>query len=47
MGDDAWKLFSKLCAIVCENDNVFLDIIVTNGLVEMMLMPLEGEYEDD
>ena len=47
MNDDAWTMFSKLCQIVCENENVFLDVIITPGLVEMMLMPLEGDYEDD
>lgn len=45
MGDDAWELFSKLCQIVCENENVFLDVIISGGMIEMMLMPLEEENE--
>ena len=47
MNDDAWEMFSQLCQTVCENDNVFLDVIITPGLIEMMLMPLEGDYGDD
>lgn len=45
MGDDAWELFSKLFQIVCENENVFLDVIISGGMIEMMLMPLEEENE--
>ena len=47
MGDDAWEMFSRLCQTVCENDNVFLDVIISPGIIEMMLMPMEEKYEDD
>lgn len=47
MNEDAWEMFSKLCKEVCENENVFLDVIISPGMIEMMLMPLEGDYEDD
>ena len=47
MGDDAWEMFSRLCQVVCENENVFLDVIISPGVIEMMLMPMEEGYEDD
>lgn len=47
MGDDAWRMFAELCQIVCENENVFLDVIVSNGCIEFMLMPIEEDDEDD
>lgn len=47
MGDDEWRMFAELCRIVCENENVFLDVIVSNGCIEFMLMPIEEEDEDD
>ena len=46
MGEDAWRMFAELCQIVCENENVFLDVIINNGMVEMMLMPIEEEYDE-
>lgn len=46
MNDDAWELFAQLCQKVCEEQNVFLDVIITSGLIEMILMPFE-EDEDD
>lgn len=41
---DPWQIFSELCKVVVEEQNVFLDILVTKQGVEMMLMPME---EDD
>lgn len=46
MGDDAWEIFAKLCQTVCENENVYLDVMVSNGLIEFMLMPMEEDYEE-
>ena len=46
MGDDAWEIFAKLCQTVCENENVHLDVMVSNGLIEFMLMPMEEDYEE-
>ena len=46
MGDDAWEIFAKLCETVCENENVYLDVMVSNGLIEFMLMPMEEDDEE-
>ena len=40
---DPWELFSELCKIVVEEQNVFLDVLVTEKGIEMMLMPTEDE----
>jgi len=42
---DAWELFSELCKIVVEEQNVFLDVLVTEKGIEMMLMPTEDEED--
>ena len=46
MGDDACEIFAKLCQTVCENENVYLDVMVSNGLIEFMLMPMEEDDEE-
>ena len=43
---DPWELFSELCRRVVEEQNVFLDVIITNGMVEMMLMPYDEDGEE-
>ncbi len=40
---DPWELFSELCKIVVEEQNVFLDVLITEKGIEMMLMPTEDE----
>lgn len=45
MNDEAWALFSELCRIVVENENVFLDVIYSDGLIEFMLMPVDAEED--
>lgn len=40
---DPWELFSELCKIVVKEQNVFLDVLVTEQGIEMMLMPTEDE----
>jgi len=40
---DPWELFSELCKIVVQEQNVFLDVLVTEQGIEMMLMPTEDE----
>lgn len=40
---DHWELFSELCKIVVQEQNVFLDVLVTEKGIEMMLMPTEDE----
>ncbi len=42
---DPWLIFSELCRRVVEEQNVYLDILITGNGIEMMLMPLE-EYDD-
>lgn len=42
---DPWEIFSELCKKVVEEQNVYLDILITGNGIEMMLMPLEG-YDD-
>lgn len=45
---DPWELFSELCRRVVEEQNVYLDVIITGNNIEMMLMPVgEIEEEDD
>lgn len=44
---DPWQLFSELCQRVVEDQNVYLDVLVTAAGVEMMLMPIEGWEGDD
>lgn len=41
-----WELFCHLCKTVVEEQDVYLDILVTPVGVEMMLMPM-GEEEDE
>ncbi len=40
---DPWEIFSELCKIVVQEQNVFLDVLVTEQGIEMMLMPTEDE----
>lgn len=40
-----WDIFSELCKKVVEEQNVYLEVLITNAGIEMMLMPLEG-YDD-
>lgn len=42
-----WELFCHLCKTVVEEQDVYLDILVTPVGVEMMLMPMGEEDEDD
>lgn len=44
---DPWQLFSELCQRVVEDHNVYLDVLITPAGIEMMLMPLEEDFEDD
>lgn len=47
MGDDAWRMFAELCQVVCKNGNVMLDVVVSEGLIEFMLMPYDEDFEED
>lgn len=43
---DPWDVFSELCRQVVQEQNVFLDILITKDGWEFQLMPI-GEYEDE
>lgn len=40
---DPWEMFSELCKTVVDEQNVFLDILITSKGIEMMLMPMDEE----
>lgn len=43
---DAWEMFSELCKTVVEEQNVYLDILVTRNGIEFQLMPMDEEDEE-
>lgn len=44
---DPWQLFCELCQKVVEEQNVYLDVLITPAGIEMMLMPMEGEDDEE
>ena len=44
---DLWELISVLCQKVCEEQNVFLDIFVEPGHVELQLMPMDEDWDEE
>lgn len=45
---DPWEMFSEMCRQVVEDQNVYLEVIVSGGAVRMALYPLEDlEGEDE
>ena len=45
---DPWEVFSEMCKLVTENQNVYLDVLITTNGIELMLMPWEeGEEEEE
>lgn len=40
---DPWEIFANLCKQVVEEQNVYLDVLITSAGIEMMLMPMERE----
>ena len=45
---DPWEIFTRLCKTVVEEQNVYLDVMISNLGIEMMLMPYEEEdWKDD
>lgn len=44
---DPWQLFSELCQRVVEDQNVYLDVLITPAGIEMMLMPMDKEEDED
>ena len=43
---DAWEIFCELCRRVVEEQNVYLDVLITTKGIEMQLRPLDDEEED-
>lgn len=43
---DLWELISLLCQKVCEEQNVFLDILITPNGWEFQLMPMGENLEE-
>ena len=44
---DPWKIISELCRQVVEEQNVYLDVLVTHAGIEIMLLPYNEEECDD
>lgn len=44
---DAWELFCELCKQVVENQNVYLEVVIIPGSIEMRLYPVDEEENDD
>lgn len=43
---DSWKLISELCRMVVETQRVYLDILITENGMEVMLFPMEGKNDN-
>lgn len=44
---DPWQIFSEMCRQVVEEQNVYLDVLITGSSIELMLMPMDEEEEED
>lgn len=45
---DPWKLFSELCRLVVEKQNVYLEVTILGGHIQMALWPYnEDDFEDE
>lgn len=44
---DAWEIFSELCRRVVEEQNVYLDVLITGSGIELMLMPMDDLEGDE
>lgn len=45
---DPWDVFAELCKQVVENENVYLDVLITHYGIEMKLMPYnEEDFNED
>lgn len=38
---DTWKMFSELCRQVVKEQNVYLEVLIFDGHIEMALWPLQ------
>lgn len=44
---DPWEIFSEMCRRVVEEQNVYLDVLITGSGIELMLMPIDDWEGDD
>lgn len=44
---DPWKLFSELCRLVVEEQNVYLEVFIFDGRIKMELYPFITFEEDE
>lgn len=44
---DAWEMFSELCKLVVEEQNVMLQVFIGETGVQMILLPINEEYDDE
>lgn len=44
---DAWDILHYLTNIVCEEQNCYLDILLTHGSIEIQLMPMGDDWEEE
>ena len=44
---DPWELFCHLCKTVVDEQGVYLDVLITPAGVEMMLMPMDDDFEEE
>lgn len=44
---DPWKIFSELCRLVVEEQNVFLEISLSENSIDFHLWPLEERDEEE
>lgn len=43
---DAWEMFSELCKLVVEEQNVMLQVFIGETGVQMILLPINEEYDE-
>lgn len=44
---DPWEMFAEMCRQVVENQNVILDVIISNGHIGMTLSPIGEDLDED
>lgn len=44
---DPWEMFSEMVRQVVENENVVLDVIISNGHIGMTLSPIGEDLEEE
>lgn len=44
---DPWEMFSEMTKLVVENQNVILEVTVSNNLIHMQLVPIADEENEN